>query len=61
MTPSETDQRYRFAWGNNEKRATLKGRRCKIVTSGAKGSVMVEFENGQREIVSRRPLRRVTP
>lgn len=47
-----------FKWGNNEKRATLKGRRCRIIRSGAKLSAMVEFENGQREIVSRRALRK---
>lgn len=49
---------YRFAWKNNPKRATLFGRRCRLVVSGKMGSVMVEFENGQREIVSRRALRR---
>jgi len=50
-----------FAWGNNDKRATLKGRPLRIVASGAKQSCLVEFtDNGQREVVSRRALRRPT-
>lgn len=49
-----------FAWGNNDKRATLKGRPIRIVASGAKQSCLVEFlDNGQREVVSRRALRKV--
>jgi hypothetical protein len=52
---------YTYTWGNNEKRATLKGRACRLIAVGAKGSVEVEFlDNGQREIVSRRALRKVT-
>jgi hypothetical protein len=51
---------YRYAWGNNPKRATLKGRRCRVVTRGSLGSCLVEFvDNGQREVVSRRALRAV--
>lgn len=50
---------YRFAWKNNPKRAELFGKRCRIVASGSKGSVMVEFEDGTEEIVSRRALRKV--
>ena len=41
-----------FKWGNNPKRATMKGRRCRIINSGGKGSIEIEFENGQQEIVS---------
>jgi hypothetical protein len=49
-----------FAWGNNGKRATLKNRPLRIITSGAKQSCLVEFtDNGQREVVSRRSLRKV--
>ena len=50
---------HRFAWGNNPKRATLKGRLCRIIAAGKKNSVMIEFADGQREIVSRRALRKV--
>lgn len=49
---------YVFTWGNNEKRATLKGRRCRILCRGAKRSVLVEFENGQREVVDWYALRK---
>jgi len=51
---------YKYSWGNNEKRKTLKGRLCRVVSRGAMRSVMVEFENGQREIVSFRALRKET-
>jgi hypothetical protein len=49
-----------YSWGNNEKRATLKGRECHVLIQGKKRSVMIEFiDNGQREIVSFRALRKV--
>lgn len=50
---------HRYAWRNNAKRKTLYGRWCRIICSGAMNSVLIEFENGQREIVSRRALRRI--
>lgn len=50
---------YVFAWGNTPERAALKGRRCRILARGGKGTVLVEFEdNGHRETVSFRALRR---
>jgi hypothetical protein len=48
---------YTFTWGNNPKRATLKGRRCRVIARGRMRSCLVEFENGQREVVSMRALR----
>lgn len=48
---------HTYAWGNNEKRETLKGRHCRILARGALRSVLVEFEDGQREVVSVRSLR----
>ena len=48
---------YIYCWGNNEKRKTLKGRRCKVTARGKMNSCRVEFENGQVEIVSRNALR----
>ena len=51
---------YRFAWRNGDKRRTLYGRTCRILATGALGSALVEFrDSGQREIVSRRALRRI--
>ena len=50
---------YKYHWGNNAKRKTLKGRLCKIVAHMAMNSVVVEFQdNGQQEVVSRRALRK---
>jgi hypothetical protein len=56
-----TEQSYVFFWGNNSKREALRGRRCRIIASGAKRSCLVEFEDGQKEIVSRRALRELAP
>lgn len=49
---------YRYAWGNNEKRKTMKSRRCVVIVRGRMNSALIEFENGQREVVSRNALRR---
>lgn len=49
---------YIYSWGNNEKRLTLQGRECRIITFGVMKSCMVEFlDNGQIEIVSRLALK----
>lgn len=50
-----------YIWGNNPKRAELKGRSCRILCRLAMNSACVEFEGGQREIVSRNALRRYLP
>jgi len=47
-----------YAWRNNERRAALYGRPCRVLASGAMGTVLVEFENGERVTTSRRALRR---
>jgi hypothetical protein len=49
---------FRYAWGNNAKRADLKGRACEVLAGGALGSLLVRFEDGRREVISRRALRR---
>ena len=48
-----------FVWRNNSKRAQLYGRRCKILQRLKQNSAIVEFANGQREVVSRNGLRRI--
>ena len=50
---------YIFCWGNNSKRATLKGKLCKVLFRGRMNSALVEFKDGQRECVSRNALRKV--
>lgn len=35
-------QLYIYAWGNNEKRATLKGRQCKVIARGKMNSILNE-------------------
>lgn len=51
--------KYFFAWKNNEKRKTLYLRSCKIVAHAKNNSRLIEFENGQREIVSGNSLRKI--
>ena len=50
-----------YAWRNNERRAALYGRRCRIVASGKMGTVLVEFENGERVTTSHRAVRHYDP
>jgi len=52
---------YIYYWGNNEKRLTLKNRKCRILKVGKKNTIMIEFENGDKEFVSRRALRHKKP
>lgn len=50
---------YIYRWRNNEKRATLYGRACRIITRMALNSALVEFDDGQREIISRNAIKRI--
>ncbi len=47
-----------YRWGNNSKRATMKGRECEIIARSKRmGSICIEFlDNKQREIVSWRSV-----
>ena len=50
---------YRYGWGNNSKRETMKARLCVVLARGKMNSCLVEFvDNGQREIISRNALRK---
>jgi len=54
-------KKYIYSWGNNEKRATLKGRTCIVLARGTMNSCMVQFlDNGQMECISRNALRKKT-
>ena len=50
---------YKYIWGNNEKRKTLKDRFCNVLARGKKNSILIEFiDNGQKEVVSRYSVRK---
>ena len=49
---------YIYPWGNNEKRATMKGKRFRVITRGKRNSALIEFEDGQKEVISRNALRK---
>lgn len=54
-----SEQLYIYRWGNNEKRMTMKGRTCRVLSRGKKNSCCIEFiDNGQKECVSRNSLRK---
>lgn len=50
---------YYYAWKNNPKRATLHRRHCRVLQRLAANSAIVEFENGQREVISRNALKKI--
>ena len=50
--------KYYYAWKNNGKRMTMYRRKCRVIARGRMNSILIEFENGQREIVSRNSIRR---
>lgn len=53
------EQLYVYRWGNNEKRATMKGRICRVLGRGQMNSCLIEFvDNGQCEVTSRNALRK---
>ena len=52
---------YFYTWKNNEKRETLYKRACRVLVRGRMNSCLIEFENGQREVVSRNAVKRQTP
>ena len=37
----------------------MKGRKCRILAAAKMNSILIEFEDGQRECVSRRAVRRI--
>lgn len=50
---------YVYGWGNNPRRAELKGRRCRIVTRGRGATVLIEMtDTRERVTTSVRALRR---
>lgn len=49
---------YIYGWKNNQKRQTLYRRKCRVLARGGMNSALVEFEDGQKEIISRNALRR---
>lgn len=50
---------YKYGWKNNPKRERMYGRKCLILAHGKMASVLIEFEDGQKEITSRRALRKI--
>ena len=49
---------YIYPWRNNEKRRTLYGRPFRILARGRANSALVEFDAGQREVISRNAIRK---
>ena len=51
-------KKYIYGWKNNAKRRTLYGRRCWVLAWGKMNSVLVEFEDGNKEVISRHALKK---
>lgn len=50
---------YRYAWGNNSKRLTLKGRLCRVLARLRMNSIVIQFtDNDQIEVTSRNAIRK---
>ena len=55
-----SEQLHRYVWGNNPKRAKLKGRICRKMCAGSMNSVLIEFmDNGELVNTSIRALRKI--
>lgn len=53
-------QLYKYVWGNNSKRMTMKNRFCHLLFTSVGHSACIRFiDNGQVECVSRRAIRRI--
>lgn len=50
---------HTYRWKNNAKRLTMFGRKCVVLARGKMNSVLIRFEDGQREVVSRYAVRRI--
>ncbi|MBA7674067.1 hypothetical protein ES703_82274 [subsurface metagenome] len=48
---------YIYSWKNNPRRQALYGKRCRTLAWGRMNSVLVEFEDGNKEVISRHALR----
>ena len=57
-TSNVIDTRYTYSWRNNSKRLTLLNRECRVIVRGSMNSALIEFEDGQREVISRNALRK---
>ena len=47
-----------YNWANNLKRKTMKGRKVIVLARGKMNSILIKFDNGQKEIVSRYSIKR---
>lgn len=55
--PNADPTPLRYRWGNNERRAQLKGLVCVVLCRGTKNSVLVQFvDNGEKVCTSRRAV-----
>ena len=59
------DMTHVYAWRRgpgaqpNPVRAALHGRRCRVVCRGTMDSILIEMDDGQRVVTSRRAVRRI--
>ena len=58
---NERPMTHIYVWGNNPKRAKLKGKKCRILVSSGRrfNGCLIEFEGGEQVNTSRRALRKI--
>jgi hypothetical protein len=57
-----TDEIYTYGWGNNTRRAELKGRECVVLARGTMNSILLRFlDTGEQIVTSRNAVRRSSP
>jgi hypothetical protein len=56
---THSEYRYYYAWQNNKKRKTLYKRHFKVLARGTMNARLIQFLNGQREIISGAAVRRI--
>ena len=52
------DYPFIYRWSNNEKRKDLYDRKLRVLVRSKSNSALVEFEDGQTEVISRNALRK---
>ena len=55
-----SEYNYIYVWRNGKRRRELRGKRCKILGKAGKNLVNIEFESGERMMVSRFAIRRIS-
>ena len=57
--PTTDDSEWTHTWYWRKNLPDRKGQRCKVLARGTMNSIMIEFEDGVRHVVSRYAVRKI--